>query len=106
MLKCLLTILLSALLTGGCSSVVRSPAANNSNTSPALDAEKPAKALRGNIRKIEPFFKPMGKPAAYDWLASHNEPGQTFDEYLAVDPVKPTPDRQKIYVLPLGDTTV
>ncbi|MEQ1646173.1 MAG: archaemetzincin, partial [Pyrinomonadaceae bacterium] len=42
---------------------------------------------------------------AYDWLGSHNEPGQTFDEYLDSDPTKPTKERQKIYVLPLGKFT-
>jgi archaemetzincin len=44
----------------------------------------------------------MGKPLSNDWLENHNEPGQTFEEYLDADPVKPTKERQKIYVLPLG----
>lgn len=69
----------------------------------AREAKKELKQLRDDIKKIEPFFRPMGEPAAYDWLASHNEPGQTFEEYLDSDPVKPTKERQKIYVLPLGD---
>ena len=38
-------------------------------------------------------------------LGSNNEPGQTFEEYLDSDPVKPTKERQKIYVLPLGTFT-
>ena len=57
------------------------------------------------MARIEPFFKPMGKPAPYDWLASHNEPGQTFDEYLDSNPTLPTKERNKIYVLPLGAFT-
>lgn len=73
-----------------------------SNMAAAREAKKERADLRYAIKKIEPFFKPMGKPAAYDWLASHNEPGQTFDEYLDSDPTKPTKERQKIYVLPLG----
>lgn len=73
-----------------------------SNMAAAREAKKERKELRDNIKKIEQFFKPMGKPAAYDWLASHNEPGQTFEEYLDADPVKPNKERQKIYVLPLG----
>jgi archaemetzincin len=47
----------------------------------------------------------MGKPKPYDWLASHNEPGQTFDEYLDANPTRPTKERNKIYVLPLGTFT-
>lgn len=71
----------------------------------AREAKKERADLRAAIKKIEPFFKPMGKPAAYDWLASHNEPGQTFDEYLDADPTRPTKDRNKIYVLLLGAFT-
>jgi archaemetzincin len=58
--------------------------------------------VRSAMKKVVPFFSPMGKPKAYDWLASHNEPGQTFDEYLSSSPTKPSKDRQKIYILPLG----
>ena len=73
--------------------------------SAAREAKKERAELRDAIKKIEPFFQPMGKPEAYDWLGSHNEPGQTFDEYLDSDPTKPTKERQKIYVLPLGKFT-
>ena len=71
----------------------------------AREAKKELASLRSAMTKVVPFFKPMGKPEAYDWLGSHNEPGQTFDEYLDSDPVKPTKERQKIYVLPLGTFT-
>jgi archaemetzincin len=54
------------------------------------------------MKALQPFFRPMGKPAAYEWLGSHNEPGQTFEEYLNANATKPTKERQKIYVLPLG----
>jgi archaemetzincin len=37
-----------------------------------------------------------------DWLASHPEPGQTFAEYLATKPVRPTEQRHVIYVQPLA----
>jgi len=76
-----------------------------SNMSAAREAQKERKELRDAIKKIEPFFSPMGKPEAYDWLGSHNEPGQTFDDYLDSDPTKPTKERLKIYVLPLGTFT-
>lgn len=74
-----------------------------SNMTAAREAKKEIKLLRADIRKIEPFFKPMGKHGMSDWLASHNEPGQTFEEYLDADPTKPTKARQTIYVLPLGE---
>ena len=83
----------------GCSRPDPQPA---SNMAVAREAKKERAELRANIRKIEPFFKVMGRPANSDWLASHNEPGQTFEEYLDADPTKPTKERQKIYVLPLG----
>src|SRR4051794_2580919 len=63
--------------------------------------EVPEKLERA-ITAIEPFFKPMGTPASIDWLASHNEPGQTFEEYINEDPTLPTAERQRLYVLPLG----
>ena len=68
----------------------------------ARETKKEIRELRDNIKKVEPFFKPMAKPGTSDWLASHNEPGQTFEEYLDAEPTKPTKERQKIYVLPLG----
>jgi archaemetzincin len=53
----------------------------------------------------EPFFKPMDKPGPNDWLASHPEAGQTFEEYINSDPTLPTAERKTIYVLPLGKFT-
>lgn len=76
------------------------------NMTAAREGKKEIKQLRDNIKKIEPFFKVMGKPGNSDWLASHNEPGQTFEEYLDAEPTKPTKERQKIYVLPLGTFNV
>ncbi len=76
-----------------------------SNTTATREEKRETRAIRVAIKRVEPFFKPMGKPESYDWLGSHNEPGQTFDEYLDSDPTKPTSDRQKIYVLPLGTFT-
>lgn len=66
-----------------------------SNMAAAREAKAERKELRDAIKKIEPFFQPMGTPAGYDWLASHNEAGQTFEEYLDAEPVKPTAERKK-----------
>lgn len=87
------------LFTVGCAKSDEKPA---SNMSAAREAKKERAELRGNIKKIEPFFKPMGKTVSNDWLETHNEPGQTFEEYLNADPQKPTKERQKLYILPLG----
>lgn len=73
-----------------------------SNMSAAREAKKELKQLREDIKKVEPFFKGMATPVANDWLASHKEPGQTFEQYIDSDPTKPTKERQKVYVLPLG----
>lgn len=76
-----------------------------SNMTAAREAKKEIQDLRGAIKKVEPFFKPMGKPDQYDWLGTYKEPGQTFEEYLDSDPTEPTRERQTIYVLPLGKFT-
>jgi archaemetzincin len=87
------------------SSCVKSEDKPAANMAAARAAKKEIQELRAAMKKIEPFFEPMGKPEAYDWLGSHNEPGQTFEEYLDSEPTKPTKERQKIYVLPLGTFT-
>ncbi len=81
------------------------PDRSASNISGLPETKEEHTELRAAIKKIEPFFEPMGEPEAYDWLGSHNEPGQTFDEYVNSDPTKPTKERRKIYVLPLGSFT-
>src|SRR5688572_28549459 len=87
-----------------CSSIACSspPASAPGNMAAAREAKKERKELRDGIKKVASFFKPMGKPAKYDWLATHNEPGQTFEEYLDAEPRKPTAERQTLYVMPVG----
>lgn len=51
---------------------------------------------------IEPFFEPMREPEQFDWLSTFQEPGQTFDEYIASSPTLPTEDRKTIYIQPIG----
>ena len=78
---------------------------------PADDRTKPANVSNVDLRPpqliaameaVRPFFSPLPKPGPSDWLASFNEPGQTFAEYLSSDPTVPTAQRNTIYVLPLG----
>ena len=48
-------------------------------------------------------FKRMGAPRPGDWLASFREPGQTFKQYVASDPVRAEQGRSTIYLQPFGD---
>jgi len=79
----------------------RAPTAANSS---AAESDE-HKELRGAMAAVEPFFRPMGKPQEHDWLETFKEPGQTFDEYIASNPTLPTPERNVIYVQPLGRFT-
>src|SRR4051794_580688 len=93
-------IILNCLFAIGCSS------SQDRAAKTALNAYKePPENLVKAMNAVEPFFKPMGKPAAYDWLGSHREPGQSVEQYINEDPTLPTSERRKIYVLPLGTFT-
>ena len=48
-------------------------------------------------------FDPIPKPGPNDWLAVHEEPGQTFDEFKMSQPNRATQSRRIIYLQPLGD---
>lgn len=50
-----------------------------------------------------PEFEPIPKPGPHDWLAVHEEPSQTFDEFKTSHPNRPTEARHVIYLQPLGD---
>ena len=93
---------LPLLVFAACASVEEHPASPSTNVQPAAQVDP---AVLSAINAVEPFFKPMGKPKPYEWLGAYNEPGQTFDEYLASEPTMPTAERQKLYVLPLGKFT-
>jgi archaemetzincin len=47
-------------------------------------------------------FEPMPQPGPNDWLANHQESGQTFDAFVRSQPNRPTPQRRTIYLQPLG----
>src|SRR6516225_8990555 len=50
-----------------------------------------------------PEFESISKPEPHDWLAVHKEPGQTFDDFKALGPNRPTATRRVIYLQPLGN---
>src|SRR5215210_753271 len=87
-------------LTAGCG---RSgiPAANT-GAAPALD-ERATDLLKKKETQSR-FFRPM-QIRAGDWLESHPEDGETFEQYLRSNPTLPTDTRKTIYIQPVGDFT-
>lgn len=98
------SLILFALLAIGCSSGSLPPSPEDSPAS-AKRQDLRAEKLQDELKKIEPFFSKMAKPRPGDWLESHQEPGETFEEYLDHDPVVPTRERRTLYILPLGELT-
>lgn len=47
------------------------------------------------------LFMAKQAPGDYDWMSFHNEPGQTFSEFLRIPKNIPALPRKKIYLLPL-----
>jgi archaemetzincin len=45
---------------------------------------------------------PLPEPGPDDWLANFDEPGQTFDEFVASRPFIPTETNNILYIQPLG----
>jgi archaemetzincin len=56
--------------------------------------------LEENLR---PLADPLSPPRPGDWLAEHDEPGQTFAEYLEARPVRKSHDLHTIYLCLVGD---
>ena len=71
-----------------------------------LRAIGPLEGLPPTLRKaLEPGadFEPIPAPGPHDWLASHPEPGQTFDDFVRSNPNRPDKTRAKLYLQPLGE---
>jgi archaemetzincin len=54
-------------------------------------------------QRLAPLHRQIGGIRSGDWRDRFNEPHQTFSKYVNVDPVTPTPERYKLYILPLGE---
>ena len=70
-----------------------------------LKAIGPTAGLPQTLKKaLEPgeHFDPMPAPRPGDWLAEHQETGQTFGQFCKSRPNKPNKNRNKIYIQPLG----
>lgn len=59
--------------------------------------------LETTIKKLVPLHKKIAPAGPNDWLAQHNEPGQTFAQYIKSHPVTPKGTRNTIYIQPIGD---
>jgi archaemetzincin len=75
------------------------------NNKPDSGKKQAPSELASAMKAVEPFFTPMSKPKPGDWLASHPESGQTFEQYLNSSPNIPTGERRTIYIMPLGKFT-
>jgi archaemetzincin len=62
-----------------------------------------APRLIPTIVKLRKLHQPLPEARPGDWLAEHDEPGQTFREYLRSRPVTPVGSRFAIYVQPIGE---
>src|SRR5215203_4064926 len=81
-------------------------ACNQPNGSTTNVATPPARDLRvSQLSKTKSalvkFYRPM-KEQEGDWLQSHPENGETFEQYVASSPTLPTVERKKIYIQPMG----
>lgn len=93
-------IVLASFLPAACGRSINNGADNSAiAASPPQKTEKDFAEL---IEALEPFFEPMGNPGKYDWLATFQESGQTFSEYLEADPKLPDSVRRTLYIQPIG----
>jgi archaemetzincin len=63
------------------------------------------KMLEATMEKLRPLHKKLGKPRPGDWLYHHQEPGQSFRQYIGSRPVIPDRERRVIYIQPIGQFT-
>ena len=61
--------------------------------------------LRSALAAVQPLHHPLGESQLGDWLTTNDEPGQSFDEYLQLNPVRVIDKRRVLYVQPLGAFT-
>ncbi|MCK6438885.1 MAG: archaemetzincin [Planctomycetes bacterium] len=98
-------LIVSALMAAGCS--------DPPPPKPVQSIEKPIKQvdekscsverLRTMIPKLAPLHDEFGPPKPGDWILSHEEDGQTFEQYMECGPVLPQGERTVLYVQPVGE---
>ncbi len=60
------------------------------------------KDVKSVAKAVKHLHRDMPATRSGDWLASHDESGQTFKQYLRANPVTLTKKRNKLYVQPIG----
>ena len=67
--------------------------------------EQSVSKIKRTIPKLRSLHTKLGKPEAGQWLATHDEKGQTFSQYRKSKPNVLAGRRRKLYVQPIGDFT-
>jgi archaemetzincin len=71
-----------------------------------LGSDSPAVVqLHAAAEKIASLHEKKKPPGRDDWLASHPEHGQTFEQYRHSNPNRPSKIRTTLYVQPIGEFT-
>lgn len=81
--------------------LVASACARAATRADALRREK----LPAPCERLKRMARPLGAPATGDWLASHRESGQSFQEFLRARPLRFARPGDTIVVVPIGDFT-
>jgi archaemetzincin len=92
-------VVVAALLVGG----------GKEETAPRTypDANRRARAILNEklpapYEALKPLHRPLVMPTPGDWLAEHKERGQSFRDYCAGKPIRPTERRRFIRIQPIG----
>ena len=95
-------MLLVAAATGAWAPSCRESTPDTGERRGAVIAPMGIEALKAHIETLRPLHRPLAPPQPGEWLHEHAEPGQSFAEYVASDPVVPDEERRILYVQPLG----
>ncbi|HYJ42024.1 MAG TPA: archaemetzincin [Steroidobacteraceae bacterium] len=74
------------------------PLASCSGSGPAPQTPSGSDA----ISKIKPLFKPKRPPVPGDWLETHKEPGQTYQQFRAITPTPAASRYSTLRIVPIG----
>lgn len=102
-MRIVVAVILGCLAVRGIAAIVRDgPVPSREQAIGDLTRATPVE--RAAFENDSTFFEPLRKPHSMDWLAQHDETGQTVREYrLALSALKPTAEQKALYVLPLGE---
>jgi archaemetzincin len=93
-----------ALAAARCSCLLPLTAEQLRASDAAEDSER-AERLSLLVERLKPLAEKLAKPGPLDWLSFHPEKGQTFRQYVASNPTRPTKARGTIFIQPLGGFT-